>query len=241
MKVKPMPATHNTPASGGPGDLPQPGRGREPGVTALPRMGAAALVGVVVGAGVTLLQTWTTGVLLGWMAAAVVFLIWMWITIWPMDPAGTARHAAREDPGRAAADVVVLVASVASLGAVAVFLLDAGSGSGSDQIGTAVHAALCVGSVALAWGTVHTIFTTRYARLYYQGPDGGIDYNEDDAPRYSDFAYLAFTIGMTFQVSDTDLKTKDIRATALRHALLSYLFGAVVLATTINLVAGLAK
>ena len=208
-------------------------------MTPLTRTGVAALIGIIIAAGVTLMQTWTTGVLLGWMAAAVAFLVWTWITIWPMDPAGTARHAVREDPGRAAADVVVLVAAVASLGAVASFLLAAGSGS--DQTGTAVQAALCLGSVALAWGTVHTIFTTRYARLYYTGPDGGIDYNEDDAPQYSDFAYLAFTIGMTFQVSDTALTTKQIRATALRHALLSYLFGAVVLATTINLVAGLAK
>jgi uncharacterized membrane protein len=64
---------------------------------------------------------------------------------------------------------------------------------------------------------------------------------QDDPPRYADFAYLAFTIGMTFQVSDTDLKTTEIRATALRHALLSYLFGSVILAATINLIAGLAR
>jgi uncharacterized membrane protein len=220
-------------------DQPLAGHGREPGVTALTRIGIATLVGALVGVGVGVVQGWTVGVLLGWMAAGAVFVTWIWITIWPMDPASTARHAVREDPGRALADVVVLVAAVASLGAVALFLLGTGSGSGQTQ--AVRQAALSVGSVALAWGTVHTIFTTRYAHLYYAGPDGGIDYNEDDAPRYSDFAYLAFTIGMTFQVSDTDLKTKHIRATALRHALLSYLFGAVVLAATINLVAGLAK
>ena len=73
------------------------------------------------------------------------------------------------------------------------------------------------------------------------GQGGGIDFNEDDPPAYADFAYLAFTLGMTFQVSDTDLQTKPIRATALRHGLLSYLFGAIILATTINLVAGLVK
>ena len=224
--------------TGGP-DLPRPGLGRRPGVRAATRLGVAALVGALVGIGVTLLGTWVTGILLGWMAAGVVFMTWMWLTIWPMDAPSTARHAGREDPGRAVTDVAVLLAAVASLGAVALFLL--AGGPGSDHTDAAIQAALSVGSVALAWGIVHTIFTTRYARLYYTGTDGGIDYNEDDAPRYSDFAYLAFTIGMTFQVSDTDLKTKHIRATALRHALLSYLFGAVVLAATINLVAGLAK
>jgi len=64
----------------------------------------------------------------------------------------------------------------------------------------------------------------RHALLYYTGSDGGINFNQDDPPRYTDFAYLAFTVGMTFQVSATDLKTHLIRATALRHALLSYLW-----------------
>jgi hypothetical protein len=81
-------------------------------------------------------------------------------------------------------------------------------------------------SVVLAWGVVHTIFTLRYARIYYTGGDGGVDFNEKIPPDYTDFAYLAFTIGMTFQVSDTNLTSKSMRRTALRHALISYLFGA---------------
>ena len=107
--------------------------------------------------------------------------------------------------------------------------------------GKVTEAILSVGSVALARSVVHTMFTTRYARLYYTGAQGGISFNEDDPPKYSDFAYLAFTIGMTYQVSDTDLLTKTLRATALRHALPSYLFGVVIIATMINLVAGLSK
>jgi uncharacterized membrane protein len=94
-------------------------------------------------------------------------------------------------------------------------------------------------SVVLAWVVVHTIFTLRYARIYYGGPDGGVDFNEKAAPDYADFAYLAFTIGMTFQVSDTDLTSKAMRRTALRHALISYLFGAVIIGLIINVVASL--
>jgi uncharacterized membrane protein len=154
-----------------------------------------------------------------------------------MGASATAAHAVREDPGRAVTNVLVLAAAAASLAAVGVLLV-AGSSSGGDKD---VQAGMSVLSVALAWGAVHTVFTTRYARLYYLGSPGGIDFNEELPPRYTDFAYLAFTIGMTFQVSDTDLKTKAIRATALRHALLSYLFGAVIIATMINLVAGLAR
>jgi uncharacterized membrane protein len=68
---------------------------------------------------------------------------------------------------------------------------------------------------------------------------GGIAFNEKDPPDYVDFAYVALTIGLTFQVSDTDLSSKQMRRTALRHALLSYLFGAVIVALTINVVASL--
>lgn len=233
-----MPTPHDPPTSGGPTDPPRPDPGRKSAVNALTRLAVSVLVGVLIGVGVSVAGTWTIGVLLGWIAFGVVFVTWMWLTIWPMDASSTARHAAQEDPGWAATDVVVLTASVASLAAVALVLLAAGS---SDQTAAIIQAAVSVGSVALAWGTVNTVFTTRYARLYYTGPGGGIDFNEKDPPQYTDFAYLAFTIGMTFQVSDTDLETKPNRATALRHSLLSYLFGAVVLATTVNLVAGLAK
>jgi len=189
-----------------------------------------------VGLVVSGLFSWQVGLLLGWMAAATLFTASLWATIWPLSARETAVHAVQEDSGRATSDALVVVAAVASLGADAL-LLEAGSGGQRRDL----VAALSVASVALAWGTVHTLFTTRYARLYYTGPDGGIDFNEANPPRYADFAYVAFTIGMTFQVSDTDLRTNEIRRTALRHALLSYVFGAVVIATTINLIAGLGK
>lgn len=174
--------------------------------------------------------------LLGWMTAATTFLTWTWVEIGPMDARTTAQHAVHEDPGRALIDVAVVVVALASLGAVGLLL--AGGAAGPDKD---VTAALSLMSVTLAWATLHTTFTTRYSRLYYGGPDGGIDFNQDDPPTYQDFAYLAFTIGMTFQVSDTDLKNRAIRSTVLRHALLSYLFGTVIIAVTINVVAGLGK
>jgi uncharacterized membrane protein len=106
-----------------------------------------------------------------------------------------------------------------------------------------VEIGLGAGSVVVSWLVVHTIFTLKYARPYYGGDsrEGGVDFENDVRPPYSDFAYLAFTIGMTFQVSDTDLQSAAFRRLALRHALLSYLFGAVILAATINLVAGIAS
>jgi uncharacterized membrane protein len=208
-----------------------------PGASARVRAGVAAAVGACAGALVWMSVAWQLGLLIGWDVAAAVFLAWTWRLVWHLDPEVTARLAIREDPGRAATDALILVASVASLLAVGVVTAAGGTGAGASD----TRAGLAVASVVLSWSVVHTVFTSHYARLYYTGPDGGIDFNQQTDPSFLDFAYLAFTIGMTYQVSDTELQTPEIRRTALRHALLSYVFGSVILATTINLVAGLVK
>jgi uncharacterized membrane protein len=197
----------------------------------------SAVLGACVGVICAVFAGWRYGLLAGWLVGAGLFVLWSWLIIWPMSAERTKSHAVREDPGRASADALMLAAAVASLVAVGALLSAGGKGGGAET----VQASVSIGAVAMAWAAVHAVFTTRYARLYYGGKPGGVDFNEDEAPSYSDFAYLAFTIGMTFQVSDTDLKTSEIRRTALRHALLSYLFGAVIIATMINLVAGLGK
>jgi uncharacterized membrane protein len=214
------------------------GAGRVPGASAATRVSIATLAGVCAGALVGLPGSWQIGTLAGWDVAAGVYVAWTWATIWHRDPAATARLALREDPGRATADALLLIASVASVLAVALAIT---AGSAGGPVERDLRAALVVASVVLSWTVVQTVFVSHYARLYYSHPAGGIDFNQEAPPRYSDFAYLAFTVGMTFQVSDTALQTSALRAVALRQALLSYLLGAVILATTINLVAGLLR
>jgi uncharacterized membrane protein len=207
-------------------------------VNARTRLGVVIATGAVVGVIVGLQAAWPYALLAGWDTAALVFAGWGWATMASMSSSDTAAHATQEEPGRAQTDLIVLLSAVASLLAVGYVLVQASSAKGSAQD---LLAGLGVLSVALSWFAVHTLFSLRYARLYYTGNPGGISFNQQNPPRYLDFAYVAFTIGMTFQVSDTDLETPAIRTTALRQALLSYLFGAVILAATINLTAGLAS
>lgn len=189
---------------------------------------AAVLVGVFV--------DWGYAPAVGWIAAALSYIGWVWLRIGRMDHAATRAHALREDPSRAVADILLVVASLASLGVVAFVLIRASSASGLER---GVLASLAIASVASSWTVIHTLYTLRYASLYYADEPGGVDFNEKSAPDYGDFAYLSFTLGMTYQVSDTGLQNRAFRVTALRQGLLSYVFGAVILATTINLVAGL--
>ena len=176
--------------------------------------------------------------LIGWDILALGYGSWVWATVWRLDPESAEADAKREDPSRDQADLVVLGAAIASLIAVGVVLFGAGSASGNAKY---VLAGLALVSVFVSWTLVHTVFTLKYARLYYADPAGGIDFNGTGAPDYPDFAYLSFTIGMTFQVSDTDIQSKPIRRTALRHAWLSFPLVAVIIATSINLVSGLGK
>jgi uncharacterized membrane protein len=200
------------------------------------RIAVSALVGASAAVVAILFDAALISPAIGWDVGALTFLVWTWLTIGPMSAEDTAAHATREDPSRPVSDVVLIASAVVSLGAVGIVLVQASSEQGSAQD---LLAGVGVATVALSWLLVHTVYTVQYARLYYTDEPGGIDFNQANPPRYSDFAYLSLTLGMTFQVSDTDLQEPRIRATVLRQALLSYLFGVVIVATTINLIASL--
>lgn len=218
----------------------RPAVGRHPGRTgrghapAGARAAVSAGLGLLSGLGAAFRLPWQLALLAGWIVTAAVFVAWVWVTLGPLDATATKRHATREDPSRTTADLLLLGAGVTSLAGVALALLKGASApSWADPVN-----ALVLATVASSWGTIHTVFALRYADLYY-ARGGGVDFNGDGEPDYRDFAYLAFTIGMTFQVSDTAVTERAMRRTVLRHALLSYLFGVVIIAATINVVAGL--
>jgi uncharacterized membrane protein len=196
----------------------------------------AAGLGVLVGIPVSIVAGVQFGVLIGFDVAAASYVVKIWHTIWPLDGEATADLATHEDPTRAEADLVLLSVAVASLAAVGVVLASAAHTTGTAEV---LRIGLGLVSVFISWSLLHSIFTLRYARLYHAYPNGGIDFNQAEKPSYRDFAYLAFTVGMTFQVSDTDISDQAIRHTLLRHAVLSFVFATGILATTVNLVASL--
>jgi uncharacterized membrane protein len=197
----------------------------------------ASLGGGLVAAAVTVLAGMPElAALVGWVVAAAGLLIWAWWICWPRDADGTKQLAEEEGRSRVT-DTVVLCAAVVSLGAVAEALVRSGS---QDAVGIAT-VVLGVAVVILSWALVDSVFALKYARRYYSGGDGGIDFGHEGPPAYSDFAYVAFTVGMSFAVPDTQIVDGSIRKVALGHALLSYLFGTVVIAVAVNLVTDLGQ
>lgn len=173
--------------------------------------------------------------LVGFIVFGLAFAGPLLATLLRFDPANTRDHVEGEDPGTALSDVLVVSAGLASLVGVGGLLLGSARVGGSEVL----DALLGVGTVATAWLCTHTIYTVRYARIFYADPVPCIDFNQDSEPKYSDFAYFAFNLGMAYQVSDTPLRSSRIRSTVLGHCLLAYVFGTVIIASTINLVVGL--
>ena len=200
------------------------------------RVMTSAATGVLVGLVVAIFGPWQLSVLVAWDAVALLMLLRVWPRVIRFSARETKALATFEDDSRALAELMLVTASVASLAGVAFGIVKA------NQTHTDLRPLLttmAVGTVVLSWAVVHTVFALRYAHAYYTPPVGGIDFNSHEYdPDYRDFAYLAFTVGMTFQVSDTELDSREIRRTVLRHALISYLFGAVILALLVNVIAG---
>ncbi|WP_235564902.1 DUF1345 domain-containing protein [Modestobacter sp. Leaf380] len=193
--------------------------------------------GVLVGMGVALVGAADVAVLAGWTVAAAALLVWVWRISWRRNPEQT-RLLAEEEGRTHATDTAVLGAAVVSLGAVVETLVRSRS---MDPVGmVAVVLGLLV--VILSWALVNTVFALKYARWFYAaGRDGGIDSGQPDPPALSDFVYLAFTVGMSSAVSDTRLVATRVRKLTLGHALLSHLFGTVVVAVAVNLVTNLGQ
>jgi uncharacterized membrane protein len=178
-------------------------------------------------------------VLAAWTVACGLLLAWVWRICWGRDAAGTKQAAEDENRSRLT-DVWVVLAALVSLGAVVVALVRSSSQQDATGVATVL---LSVLAVVLSWALVNTVFAFKYARLYYiDEPDSeGIDFKQNEPPAYSDFAYLAFTVGMSFAVPEAEPTSTRTRRVALMHALLSYLFGTGVLAVAINLVTNLGQ
>jgi len=202
------------------------------------RLTISILSGIVAGAFVGTLGAAKFVPLAAWDTTALIYVVWVWAIIGGMSAAETKAHAKTEDPGRAVADVLLIVASIVSLVAVGFMIMQASNSQGLEK---ALEIGLGLVSVIVSWVAVHTTFALKYASLYYGDPEGGVDFNAPTKPQYTDFMYIAFTVGLTFQVSDTEMQTNDLRKTVLKQALLSYLFGSVIIATTINTIANLGK
>jgi len=181
-------------------------------------------------------------IFLSWDVFGALLLGMTWIVFFTTGPQHIREESKIEDDSRTVIFFVVIIATIAGLVGVLQLLL---SKKGSDH-DNAIILPIAILGMVFSWLLVHSIFTVRYAHLYYgNDPDqpeihvGGLKFPADSKPDFLDFAYFSFVLGMTFQVSDVEVTSKAMRRIALFHGLLSFGYNTVIVALTINVIAGL--
>jgi uncharacterized membrane protein len=181
-----------------------------------------------------------THLLIGWDAGIAFYLALMFRMMWRADVARIRRRAGEQDAGAHLILILCLVATLASLIAIAFEL----GGTKTALPGHAfTKALLAMLTIVLSWAFMHTIFSLHYAHEYYgEGRDrkfGGLKFPGGQEPDYRDFLYFSLVIGMTSQVSDVAITSKVIRRMAALHGALSFFFNLTVLALTVNMISNL--
>ncbi|MFD0767050.1 DUF1345 domain-containing protein [Mucilaginibacter lutimaris] len=203
----------------------------------------ALLIGIAAFFATRQMQSVPAMALVVWISVAMSIIILDWIAILSAHPKDIRRLASLEDSSRAMIFLFVMVASLASL--IAMYLLLKSAKNQPDDT-VAGYVLLAMAAVVVSWWLVHTVFTMRYAHLYYSTPGGrktpagGLEFPGDEKePDYLDFVYFSFVIGMTFQVSDVEISSKQIRRLAWMHGLIAFAFNTAIVALSINVISGL--
>ena len=185
----------------------------------------------------------STRCIITWDSFAVVTLILAWLTIVTTPPDKLRARAQKQDLSHILIFFFVLVTACAGLFSVGFLFFSKQAFAEPSHFW--IHLAASLIAVVCSWMLVHTVFGLRYAHTYYGDPDGptgpmphagGLEFPGDREPDYVDFAYFSFVIGMTFQVSDVVITSRDFRKLALVHGMLSFGFNTVILALALNTV-----
>jgi uncharacterized membrane protein len=214
------------------------------GLRLTPPMRLAVVVVIAVAADVLTRGLLGTGtrLLLAWDIGALVYLFLAWMVVARSDDDMTRVRAQRYD--QSGYVIFLLVTTAASASFVAIGFL-AGNLKALEFWPRAGYLTLTVAALLLSWLLIQTLFAFHYARLYYARPaDGdehqrGLKFPDEGEPDYLDFAYYAFVIGMTCQVSDVAVMARHMRRLTLIHGVLSFVYNITILTMSINIIGGL--
>ena len=162
-------------------------------------------------------------------AADAFFLIYLALTariVGSTGPEELRRHAEEDDEGVAL--ILLLAALAVGVSVTAIFLV-----LNADQ--SSLYARLtALVSLPLGWATIHTLAAFHYAHLHYRGQGDGFQFPGKGDPDAGDFLYASFTIGMTAQVSDVQVATREMRRAVLVHGVASFFYNTCILALAVN-------
>lgn len=192
------------------------------------------VLGVITGCVLGFFLDWKTAFLCGWAVFSLCLILLIYIAFIPINGQHTKKLAIDDRIRYPSLDILILVASLISL-VIVILLL-------TRSKGNPLRICFCLFSIFATWTLIHFLYTVHYTEQYFKnstGKDKGINFNSKEIPSFIDFLYLSYTVGMTYQVSDTSLTTGKFRQLVLVHSLVSFIFNTMLIATAINFVASL--
>lgn len=184
---------------------------------------------------------WPFRALLGWSIGVAVYLALAWCLCERFDASSTRLRAQAQDEPSMVLFFLMLLVTAACVAAIVLMMQQ------SKDLAQALrlqHLAVSVVALVASWLFIHTLFAFRYAHRYYRPADKplsdgpGLLFPGELEPDYFDFLYYAYVVGMTSQVSDVQIASRGMRRLTLLHSVLSFAFNMLILALSINLVAG---
>lgn len=176
-------------------------------------------------------------IILTWDTYCILMLFFSWALFLTTDKNELCSIVSKQDNGLKGIFVLTLITISISLFGTMALLMERNVNENNKLI----HALISLSPMFLSWLLLHTTFTIRYAHLYHDhnklhtGSNvGGIEFPKKEDPDYVDFAYFAFVVGMTFQVSDVVITSRVIRRFVLFHSMISFGFNTLIIALTIN-------
>ncbi len=177
--------------------------------------------------------------LIGWDVGAIAYLIWVWRFFLTLDESDIRARAPEHDEKAGVLLLIVLALIAVSLGGIGDALFAAKHFSPQDK---AISAGLVAMTLALGWLMLQSVFTAHYAHRHFveagRNKSFGFGFPGEPPTTYLDFFYLAFSVGATFQVSDTSVGSSRLRKLVTAHAAAAYVYNTAILAVGINLLAG---
>jgi len=211
-------------------------------LTSLPKLFICLCIGLIVYFVIQIKNLdFITHAMIGWNTFSFCLIVISWITFSVTTSQQIRQLAKAQDSGRVIVFIIVLISTFASFFAVVLLLLTKKDFQSTETF----HVVTAISGMILSWILIHTIFTLRYAHIFYGDDEvkpeihaGGLEFPLDKKPDYLDFAYFSFVLGMTFQVSDVQVTSKRLRRIVMMHGILSFGYNTIMIALTINLIAG---
>jgi uncharacterized membrane protein len=195
-----------------------------------PRLATSALVAIVVFLVLLTIVPTARAMLIAFDVGAALFIALITVVMFRATPQTMRQRAQVQDEGK----WTVLFMSLGIAGVVLGALSNELHAARDKSLG---DIALASSSIFLSWLFVAIMFSQQYAHSFYMKASQ-LEFPGTAQPDYFDFMYFAMVLSMCCQTSDVVVSSSSMRRLVMLHSVVSFFFNVIIIAITVNVVAG---